>query len=144
MRTKAQSGFSWNLGGLLGAAVGCSAWMVLTPFVASWPPAGRIAAIGCALLILGAVPALWRMRVWVGALQGMYLFLAVAFVGTSGFLLCAHFMKLPLLVSWPPPETGSAFACLWILLIFPALALLLWGVDRGMRTKSEEGAAPKP
>lgn len=107
--------------------------MALTPFVAGWHFAGTVAALGCVIVILLAVPILWTVRTKIEALQGMFIFLAVAFVATFSFLLSAYFMRLPLLASWPPAVHANASNCFWILLLFPTLALFFWFVGRPNR-----------
>lgn len=56
MTPQRHTGFSWNLGGLLGSAFGCSAWIALTPFVTGWHTTGVLIALGCVAMILLAVP----------------------------------------------------------------------------------------
>jgi FtsH-binding integral membrane protein len=136
MKTQQNTGFCWNFWGLLGSALGCSAWMVLMPFIAGWHVTGIASALVCVIVILAAVPILWRMKENIKALQGMYIFLAIAFLATCSFLLIAHFMRLPMLVSWPPPASIEASKCFWILLLFPALALLFCIVDKSNKIKS--------
>jgi hypothetical protein len=141
MTTQTHSRFSWNLGGFLGSAIGCSAWIILTPFVAGWHSIGVVSALGCAAIILLAVPVLWRMREKIEPLKGMMIFLMVAFLATTSFLLIGHFMRLPILASWPPPQQAAALNYFWILLLFPALALLFWFIGRPTKSNSEQGSA---
>ena len=144
MTPQRHTGFSWNLGGLLGSALGCSAWIALTPFVTGWHTTGVLFALGCVAVILLAVPILWSMRMKIEALRGMFIFLVVAFVATCGFLLFAYYAALPLLTSLPSSEQSAAADCFWILLLFPALALLFWVIGRSNRTNSEQGGAGQP
>jgi hypothetical protein len=80
------------------------------------------------------------MRAKIEALQGMLVFLAVAFLATSGFILSAHLMKLPLLVSWPPAKSADASSYWWILSLFPLLALYFWFINQSTRANSEQDA----
>lgn len=77
-------------------------------------------------MILLTVPILWSMRTKLKALQGMFIFLAVAFVATFSFLLSAHFMGLPLAASWSPLKLANASGYFWFPLLFPILALFFW------------------
>lgn len=141
MTTQQPARFSWNLGGLLGSAVGSSSWIALTPFIADWHTAGILIALGCAALILLAVPILWNLRMKIEPLQGILILLTVAFVSTFLFLLSAHIMRLPLLASWQPTKLADASNFFWILLFFPLLALIFWLIGRPKRTNSEQGGA---
>lgn len=138
MKEPRRGRFSWNLGGLIGSAVGCSAWMALTPFLAARDLKGIIVALGCVMVILLAVPVLWSMRAGIEALRGIFILLAVAFVATLSFLLFAHFMSLPLLASWPPSRPAEASNFFWILLLYPALVLVFGFINRSGRKPSGE------
>ena len=117
---------SWTFGGLVGSAVGCSAWMVLIPFVADWNLAGTAIALICAIAILLTIPVLWKIREKVDALQGMFILLTVAFLSTLGLLLYAYFMRLPLSNFWLPTKQVANLSYFWVLLIYPAIALFSW------------------
>jgi len=138
MKTKLQQGrFSWNLGGLIGSAVGFSSWMAITPFWADWDAVGIVAALVCVVLILITVPVLWRMRAKIDAFRGIIVLLVVAFISSSIFLASAHLMNLTVLTSWPP-RLASASECLWGLLVFPALGVLFWLINQRTKTKERE------
>lgn len=136
MTTQRQSRFSWNLGGLIGSAVGYSAWMALTPFLANWHVSGIVAALLCVVLILMAVPILWQMRAKIEPLSGILILLAAAFTSMSCFLLIAHFTGLPVIAGLPPYDMVKASDFFWALLIFPALGTLFWFMDRSINPKS--------
>ena len=140
MKTTQHNGLSWNLGGLLGISMGCSAWMASTPFWPGWHIMGVSVALLCVGVILIMVPLLWRMRSEIGALAGINILLAVTFVSNSIFLVGAHFMGLAVLSSWPPPRFASALESSWGLLLFPALGLLFWFLDHHTKNKSEQAA----
>ncbi len=139
MKTHQQHGLSWNLGGLLGSAAGCSTWMILTPFATGWSFVGIAVALACAISILATVPILWRVKTNLRALRGLHILLSVAFLATLAFLLYAHFTELPILASWPPTITSNASDYFWALLIFPALGMLFWFIDQQNNKESEQG-----
>jgi hypothetical protein len=82
--------FTWNLGALVGSAVGCSAWMAIIPFTQSWQTSVMVAALACPLGILLAVPLLWWNRSKMSALTGIYCLLVIAFAATMVFLFTGN------------------------------------------------------
>ncbi|MFT4175543.1 MAG: hypothetical protein QM627_02700 [Luteolibacter sp.] len=128
--SKQHSRFSWNFVGLLGSALGFSTWMVLTAFVADWHLLGVVIAFACVTLILIPALILWRMRGKIEAFRGIIFLLAIAFISNGIFLASAHSMGLTMLTSWPSPRFASAAEWVWQLLLFPALGVLFWIINK--------------
>ena len=141
MKAHAPSRFSWNLGGLIGSALGCSAWMVASAVASKWPPFGVVTSIVCAAAIWITVPQLWRQRPRLTALAGVFIFLTVAFLSTLVLLAVAHMNSFELVVSWPPLRFADAASCYWILILFPALALLFLALECFPPNTSEQAVA---
>ena len=119
-----------TFGGLVGAALGGTAWMAITPFAARWSVSGKILALACVAAVWLTLPVLWRLRCRLRPMQSAQVLLSVTFLATLTFLAVAHHMQLPLLRSWPPPVYAEAAGYFGMLLIFPVLAAFTWYVDR--------------
>lgn len=107
------SKYTWNLGALVGSAVGCSAWMAIIAFAQSWQTTAMIAALACPLVILLAVPLLWWNQSKMSALTGTFCLLAIAFAATIIFLFIGH------RTGFFPWQTGHCR----MVLIYPIMAL---------------------
>jgi len=118
--------FSWNAGGLAGAAIGAGAWMPAAALASGWPAIGTVAAFIVASLILVCAYVLWRSRHKLNAFTGLMVLLAVGFVATLLFFAVAHIFGLSILSTWPEGKSGSPRSFAWVLFIYPVLAAWFW------------------
>lgn len=135
MNSTARDRFSWNAGGLAGAAIGASVWMPVAALASDWPAMGTVAAFLGASFILVSTYVLWRSRQRMSAFAGLMVLLAVGFVATLLFFAVALGFDLNLVNSWPDGSSSSPGSYAWVLLIYPALAALFWWLNyRRQRT----------
>ncbi len=133
MPERAKSYFHWNLGGLLGCALGTSAWMVVTPLASGWPLEGTIGSLLAAALIFATALVLWSKRDRIAALTGVLILLGTALVVTTAWLLLAHGQGLGIISKWPGGTSLPALSLLWVLLLYPALAAWFLFLDKARR-----------
>src|SRR5689334_18364849 len=122
MNSNAADRFTWNAGGLAGAAIGAGAWMPAAALASGWPTIGTVAAFTVASLILICAYVLWRSRHRLDPFTGLMILLAVCFLATLLLFAVAHVLDLSIMSSWPEGKSGSAGSYTWVLLIYPVLA----------------------
>jgi len=137
MELESQSRNTWNLGGFIGGAGGSTAWMLVAIVSGGWQPVGIVVGLLCVLVVWLAVPVLWSNRSRLSELTGFSVLLAVIFVATAVFLWFCHVLDLPLVNKFSPSQPKSASSYWWILLMFPAMWILLWALDRRNPTNKE-------
>lgn len=122
--------FSWNAGALAGSAIGASLWMPVAAFASGWPTKGVALALTTASVILFSAFLLWRLRQEISAFGGLLILLAVGFLATGSFFVAAQVLDLSLVDRWRGGKASSPLSYAWVLLIYPALAIWFWVLER--------------
>jgi glucan phosphoethanolaminetransferase (alkaline phosphatase superfamily) len=129
MNSTTANRFSWNAGGLAGAAIGAGAWMPAAALASGWPAIGTVAAFTLASLILVCAYVLWRSRHRLNTFTGLMVLLAVCFLATLSFFAVAHVLDLSMMTSWPEGKSGYPRSYAWVLFIYPVLAGWFWWLN---------------
>jgi tRNA A-37 threonylcarbamoyl transferase component Bud32 len=129
---------AWNIRALFGAALGMSLWMPVASILSDWNRTGLVLSGSASLFILATAALLWNRRHRIPALTGLLILLAAGFVATFVFVLAAHEYGLTVLSSWPGGRMVSPLRLVWLLGLFPAMAV--WFLFRYQ--KQGEGSPP--
>ena len=121
----------WNGWSFLGATVGLSIWMPVTAILSDWNGAGFALSGATALTVWVAALVLWNQRDRISAFSGFMWLLAVGFVSSATFLFGADWLDLPVRSNWPTAAVMSPLHYVWVLGLFPVVAVWIWIRHRG-------------
>ncbi len=130
---------NWSGWGFVGAAFGLTVWMVVTAIASDWQGAGLAVTAATTLSVWISAFVLWNQRGRISAFSGIMWLLAVGFVSSASFLIGADWLGLAVRSNWPAADLMSPLHSLWILGIFPVIAVWLWIRDRS----GGQGIAPE-
>lgn len=116
---------AWSFWAMQGVALGASLWMPVTAIVSGWPTVGLVASVISAGAILMTPWILWRLRDRMEAYSGLMILLAVAFAGALTFFITAIVLKVSIVDQWPVGRPHDPVSLLWVLVIYPIIALSL-------------------
>lgn len=131
----------WNGGAWFGGLVGLTAWLAVSAVVVG--ARDLVAAVGpvvgCLVTIAAGV-ALWRGRGGIAMGRAMLMLLGVGGVCGLGAMVWVHASgQLDALCSMTPGGAPGAWATYGALLVYPALAGLIWWRERASGRGFAEG-----
>ena len=128
---RGNSPLQWNGWSFLCATVGLSIWMPVTAILSDWNGAGFALSGATALTVWVAALVLWNQRDRISAFSGFMWLLAVGFVSSATFLFGADWLDLPVRSNWPTAAVMSPLHYVWMLGLFPVVAVWIWIRHRG-------------
>jgi len=108
--------------------------MMVTPFASGWPASGVIQSLLAAASIVAVALILWSSRHRLAALPGLLILLGFALLITATWLFLAHFQGFGIISKWPGGANTPPLSLLWVLLLYPLLAVWFLYMDKANRS----------
>ncbi len=136
---------NWNGWAVFWSTLGITSWMPLTAIASDWHGAGLAVTSATTLSVWIAAFVLWYQRDRISAFSGIMWLLAVGFVSSASFLIGADRLGLPVRSNWPTGAMMSPWHAMWMLGVFPVIAVWLWIRHRnGRQNISRESSGNSP
>lgn len=116
--------------GLVGSALGMTSWMVVTAVLSGWGGAGAALCAATVGIVVVAALVLWKSGDRVSQFIRQMWLIAAGFVSTAAFLFGAHWLGLAMLSRWPGGVAVSPLTFVWVLVLFPLVAVWHWFFHR--------------
>ncbi len=133
---RSESPFEWNAGAWFGAQVGASCWMLLAALVLLGSDVAAAGGVGLVFVAAnGAGWLLWSRRERMPAYRGILLLIVVLGVAALAALVWIDVRgQLPVLWRYSAGvQPGSRVFTYALLLVYPAVAAMVWARERSAR-----------